>query len=125
MGSRVAHMMGKPGRRKFGTHPIALGALVQFLRGKEEFTLRVSLQPNIGRTAGHPEPLDLCVSGADIKGIVAYRDRRFDDFGIAKRIVPVGKVMDLDPAALLDDTGPFGRRWTGRFQKAVIVGYPD
>ena len=41
MGSRVAHKVGKPGCRQLSTDSIALRALPQFLRSKEEFALRV------------------------------------------------------------------------------------
>jgi len=83
MGSRVAHKVGKPGCRQLSTDSIALRALPQFLRSKEEFALRVPREAHIRRATGDPLALDLRVGRTDVEGVEPDRNGGFDDFPCA------------------------------------------
>ena len=125
MGDRFAHVSGQTSSGKGGTDTISFGLLAQLLGGKEEFSFRVTLQCHIGGATGDPAALDLGIGRADIKGIVAHRDSRFDNFRIPKLVVPVVKVIHFDPTALLDESRLFCRGGAGIFQKAVGISHPS
>ena len=124
MSTRFAHMGSQARRGKIGVDPVAFGLPAQFGRRDEQFFLGVALQGYIRRAAGDPLALHLRVGRAEVKRIIAHRDGGFDHLGIAKRIVPVVKMVHLDPVALLHNRRAFRGGGAGGFQKAVIVGDP-
>lgn len=124
MGARFAHVGGQTRRGKVGADAVASGLSAQFGGRNEQLLLGVSLYDHVGRAAGDPLSLHLRAGSAQVKRIIAHRDGDCDHLGIAKGIVPVVKMVHLDPAALLHDHRALGGGGAGGFQKAVVIGDP-
>ncbi len=123
MGMGIGNEGGESCSRHAGARLVTPGASTEFLGGDQQFFLGVPLQRAVVRGTTHdPVALHVGIDHPHIKWIIAHRDARFDHFGIAEVVIPVVKMIHLDPTAPLHLGTPFRRTGAGVSHKGLVVG---